>query len=105
MPEYKVADRVYEVDDDGFLQEPEIWTEEVAKDFALTEGIEDLTEEHWKLIKYIRNYFYTYGVATMVRKVCRDNQMDLDYIYKLFRSGPAKGACKVADLAKPTGCV
>ena len=105
MPEYKVADRVYEVDDDGFLQEPEIWTEEVAKDFALTEGIEELTEEHWKLIKYIRNYFYSYGVAPMVRKVCRDNQMDLDHVYKLYRSGPAKGACKVAGLAKPTGCV
>jgi len=105
VPEYKVADRAYEVDDDGFLQEPEIWTEDVAKDFALTEGIEDLTEEHWQLIKYIRNYFYSYGVAPMVRKVCRDNQMDLDHIYKLFRSGPAKGACKVAGLAKPTGCV
>ncbi|MDE3116197.1 MAG: TusE/DsrC/DsvC family sulfur relay protein, partial [Pseudomonadota bacterium] len=46
-----------------------------------------------------------FGVAPMVRKVCRDNKMDLDQIYKLFRSGPGKGACKVAGLAKPTGCV
>lgn len=105
MPEYRVADREYEVDDDGFLQEPELWTEDVARDFALTEGITELTEEHWKLINYIRHYFYSYGVAPMVRKVCRDNQMDLDKIYKLFRSGPAKGTCKVAGLAKPTGCV
>ena len=105
MPEYRVEDRVYEVDDDGFLEEPELWNEEVAKDFALTEGITELTDEHWQLIKYIRNYFYSYGVAPMVRKVCRDNKMDLDQVYKLFRSGPAKGACKVAGLAKPTGCV
>ncbi len=105
MPEYRVEDRVYEVDDDGFLQEPETWTEEVAKDFALTEGLTQLTDEHWQLIKYLRDYYYSYGVAPMVRKVCRDNKMDLDKIYQLFRSGPAKGACKVAGLAKPTGCV
>lgn len=105
MPEYRVEDRVYEVDEDGFLQEPELWNEKVAQDFALTEGITELTEGHWKLIKYIRDYFYNYGVAPMVRKVCRDNEMDLDQIYKLFRSGPGKGACKVAGLPKPTGCV
>ena len=105
MPQYNVNGRVYEVDDDGFLQEPEIWNEEVAKDFALTEGITELTPEHWQLINYIRNYFNSYGVAPMVRKVCRDNKMDLDAVYRLFRSGPAKGACKVAGLAKPTGCV
>ena len=105
MPEYRVENRVYEVDDDGFLQEPELWNEEVARDFALTEDITELTDAHWQLIHYIRNYFYSYGVAPMVRKVCRDNKMDLDQIYKLFRSGPGKGACKVAGLAKPTGCV
>jgi dissimilatory sulfite reductase related protein len=105
VPEYRVEDRTYEVDDDGFLQEPELWNEAVAKDFALSEGISELTEAHWKLIKYIRDYFYNYGVAPMVRKVCRDNSMDLDAIYKLFRSGPGKGACKVAGLPKPTGCV
>ncbi|MDE3115078.1 MAG: TusE/DsrC/DsvC family sulfur relay protein [Pseudomonadota bacterium] len=105
MPEYRVEDRTYEVDDDGFLQEPELWTEDVARDFALTEGITELTDAHWQLINYIRNYFYSYGVAPMVRKVCRDNKIDLDQVYKLFRSGPGKGACKVAGLAKPTGCV
>ena len=105
MPAYKVEDRTYEVDDDGFLQEPELWNEDVALDLALSEGITELTAEHWQLIHYIRKYFYSYGVAPMVRKVCRDNKMDLDHIYKLFRSGPAKGACKVAGLAKPTGCV
>lgn len=106
MPEYSVEDRIYEVDDDGFLQEPEIWTEKVGEDFALSEGIEGgLGEEHWALINYIRKYFYNYGVAPMVRKLCRDTGMDLDHIYELFPSGPAKGACKVAGLPKPTGCV
>ena len=105
MPEYKVEDRTYDVDDEGFLQDVEQWNEQVAADFALTEGIQAMTPEHWQLIHYIRNYFFSYGVAPMIRKVCRDNKMDLDTIYKLYPSGPAKGACKVAGLAKPTGCV
>jgi TusE/DsrC/DsvC family sulfur relay protein len=105
MPHYCVEDRSYQVDDDGFLEDPEIWNEVVAKDLALTEKISEMTDEHWQLIHYIRNYHNNYGVAPMVRKVCRDNKMDLDKVYQLFVSGPAKGACKVAGLAKPTGCV
>jgi len=105
VPELRVEERTYEIDEDGFLQEPELWNEEVAKDFGQTEGISELTEEHWKVINYIRNYYQSYGIAPMVRKLCRDTSFDLDKIYQLFRSGPAKGACKVAGLPKPTGCV
>jgi tRNA 2-thiouridine synthesizing protein E len=105
VPELRVEGREYEIDEDGFLQEPEIWTEEVAKDFALSEGIGELAEDHWKVIHYIRNYYQSYGVAPMVRKLCRDTAFDLAEIYRLFPTGPAKGACKLAGLPKPTGCV
>ena len=43
--------------------------------------------------------------APMIRKVCKDTDFKLKKIYELFPSGPAKGACKVAGLPKPTGCV
>lgn len=105
MLEFSVDGRTYDIDEEGFLQEPELWTEEVAKDFATTEGITDLTEEHWKLIKFVRWYFDQYGTAPMVRKVCKETGSDLKRIYELFPSGPAKGVCKVAGLPKPTGCV
>jgi dissimilatory sulfite reductase related protein len=94
-----------EVDEDGFMQEPDKWNEDVAKALATTEGVNELTEEHWKLVNYLRNYFLQFGVAPMIRKLCKETGFDLKKVYALFPSGPAKGACKVAGLAKPTGCV
>jgi tRNA 2-thiouridine synthesizing protein E len=105
MPIFEVDGRAYEVDEDGFLQEPERWNEDVAKDFAQTEGITSLTEEHWKVISYIRNYYLQFGIAPMVRKLCKETGHKLNEVYQLFPSGPAKGACKLAGLPKPTGCV
>ena len=105
MPTFEVEGRKYDVDEDGFLQEPERWSDDVAKDFANSEGIDVLTEEHWKLIHYIRNYYVQFGIAPMVRKVCKETGLNLNRIYQLFPSGPAKGACKLAGLPKPTGCV
>ncbi len=93
------------VDEDGFMQEPEKWNEDVAKALATTEGVEELTPDHWKLVHYLRNYFLQFGVAPMIRKLCKETGFDLKKVYALFPSGPAKGACKVAGLAKPTGCV
>lgn len=93
------------LDEDGFLQNTEAWNEIVAEYFAKTEGIEQLTDEHWKVVKYLRDYYQKFGIAPPIRKLCKDTGFELKYIYKLFPSGPAKGACKVAGLAKPTGCV
>ena len=105
MPTFAVEGRTYEVDEDGFLQEPERWNDEVAKDFAGSEAVTELTDGHWKVIRYIRNYYLQFGIAPMIRKLCKETGYKLNYIYKLFPSGPAKGACKLAGLPKPTGCV
>jgi len=105
MATFEVADRKYEVDEDGFLQDPQIWNEAVAKDFASTESVADLTEAHWKVINYIRNYYLQFGIAPMIRKLCKETGCPLQRMYDLFPSGPAKGACKVAGLPKPDGCV
>jgi tRNA 2-thiouridine synthesizing protein E len=105
VPVFEIEGRKYEVDEDGFLQEPERWNEDVAKDFAQTEAVTDLTEGHWKVINYIRNYYLQFGIAPMVRKLCKETGYKLNEIYQLVPSGPAKGACKLAGLPKPTGCV
>ena len=94
-----------EIDEDGFIQDPDLWDENVAADLAKTEGVEELGEDHWKLVNYIRDYYAKFGIAPMVRKLCKDCNFKLKYIYEMFPSGPAKGACKVAGLPKPTGCV
>ncbi len=94
-----------EVDEDGFIQEPEKWCEELALVIAKTEEVGDLTEDHWKVINYLRDYYQEFGIAPMIRKLCKETGFQLKYIYELFPSGPAKGACKIAGLPKPTGCV
>lgn len=105
MPTVELNGRTYAVDEDGFLEDPTIWNEQVAADLASTEDITSLTEGHWKLVNYLRNYYLEFGIAPMVRKLCKDNGFKLSEVYEMFPSGPAKGACKVAGLPKPTGCV
>lgn len=105
MAQLEFKGKVIELDEDGFIQQPELWDEELAKELAKTEGVEELTEDHWKVVNYLRNYYLEYGIAPMVRKLCKDTGYDLKTIYELFPSGPAKGACKIAGLPKPTGCV
>jgi tRNA 2-thiouridine synthesizing protein E len=94
-----------EVDDDGFMEEPDQWNDDVALVLASTEGVSELTEEHWVVVNYLREYYAQFGIAPMIRRLCRETKFTLQHIYQLFPSGPAKGACKVAGLPKPTGCV
>jgi len=105
MPIFEYQDVKIDVDEDGFMQEPEKWDEAIAKALATTEGVDDLTDEHWKVVHYLREYYLKFGIAPMIRKLCKETGFPLKKIYELFPSGPAKGACKVAGLAKPTGCV
>jgi tRNA 2-thiouridine synthesizing protein E len=94
-----------EVDEDGFIQDPSLWNETVAKVLAGDEEVAEMTDAHWNVVNYIRDYYLKFGIAPMVRKLCKDTGCDLKTMYQLFPSGPAKGACKIAGLPKPTGCV
>jgi len=105
MPTFTHGDVSIDVDEDGFMQEPDKWNEKMAAALATTEGVAVLADEHWKVVHYLRNYYLQFGVAPMIRKLCKETGFDLKKIYALFPSGPAKGACKVAGLPKPTGCV
>ena len=105
MAKEELAGRQIEVDDDGFIQEPEAWDETMAAALATKDGIASLSEAHWKGVRYIRDYYKEFQMAPMVRKLCKQTGFTLKEIYDLFPSGPAKGACKVAGLPKPKGCV
>ena len=107
MDELKITieGKDYDIDEDGFIQDPAIWNEIIALGLAQTEGVDELTEDHWKIVNYLRDYYQEYNIAPMIRKLCKETGFKLKEIYDLFPSGPAKGACKVAGLPKPTGCV
>ncbi|MDW7675670.1 MAG: TusE/DsrC/DsvC family sulfur relay protein [Bacillota bacterium] len=105
MSNLEINGIVIELDEDGFIVDPEVWNEAVAEFLAKAEEVEELTEEHWKVINYLKEYYKEFGIAPMVRKLCKDTGFPLKKIYELFPTGPAKGACKIAGLPKPTGCV
>ncbi len=103
---FEVAGTKIELDEDGFLQNPEVWNDEVARWMALSLlGIRDLTEDHWRLIRYLRQYWETFGVCPPIKMVTKTTGISLERLYELFVDGPAHGACKVAGAPKPTGCV
>ncbi|MCX7856516.1 MAG: TusE/DsrC/DsvC family sulfur relay protein [Deltaproteobacteria bacterium] len=105
MPKAVLGGIEIEVDEDGFIQEPEKWNRQVAEDLAKIENAYPMTEEHWKVVNYLREYYLKYEIAPPIRMLCKQTGFDLKKIYELFPSGPAKGACKIAGLPKPTGCV
>jgi len=105
MPSINVKGKEIELDEDGFIINPDLWDKEVAVTLAAQEGITELTDDHWIVISYLRDYYTQFQIAPMIRKLCKETGFSLKYIYELFPSGPAKGACKLAGLPKPTGCV
>ncbi len=105
MPTIEIENRVFDVDGDGFLAQPEIWDEDVARLIAKYDGIDDMNEKHWAIINIIRTNFEEKGMAPMIRTICKETGLRLREIYELFPLGPARGACRVAGLPKPDGCV
>jgi tRNA 2-thiouridine synthesizing protein E len=91
-------------DGDGFLTNPEVWNEAVAAAIATEDGIE-MTEQHWAVVKLIRQNYEEKGNAPMIRTLCKETGLKLKDIYELFPLGPARGACRIAGLPKPDGCV
>ncbi len=105
MPTIEIEEKVFEVDGDGFLSTPEIWNDDVARLIARYDGIDELTDQHWAVINIIRKNYEEKGMAPMIRVICKETGLKLREIYQLFPLGPARGACRVAGLPKPDGCV
>lgn len=106
MSELDVNGKAVQLNEEGFLINPEEWNEEIALALAIEEeGLDGLSDDHWSVINYIRGYYIEKDLAPMVRKICKTTGFSLKYIFELFPSGPAKGACKLAGLPKPDGCV
>ncbi len=101
----------YETGEEGYLVNLAEWNEDVAKVIAQSENVE-LTPAHWEVVNFLRDYYNEYQIAPAVRVLTKaiGKQLGPDkgnskYLYELFPYGPAKQACKIAGLPKPTGCV
>jgi tRNA 2-thiouridine synthesizing protein E len=106
-----VSGNTIETDEEGYLANLGDWTEEVANEIAKAENVE-LTQNHWEVVNFLREYYSEYQIAPAVRVLTKaiGKKLGADkgnskYLYELFPYGPAKQACKIAGLPKPTGCV
>ena len=93
------------LDADGNLANRNDWTEEVARDIAATEGISELTPQHWAVIKFMRSVFEKEGDSPSIRRLTKESGVDTKALYQLFPKGPAKKAARIAGLPKPKGCI
>jgi len=87
-----------EMDENGFLLQPETWTKKVARSLARGEVPKILTPDHWKVIDCVRQYYLEYGTIPPVRLIVRSTGLSLAGIHELFPNGYAKGICKVAGI-------
>ena len=97
--------KTFEVDEDGFIDDYKNYCDEWVNYVKGQEGIEEMTDDHLSVVKVLREYYEKNGIAPMVRILSKVTGFKLKQIYDLFPSGPGKGACKMAGLPKPTGCV
>ncbi len=101
----EVGGAKFDIDEDGFLLDFNSFQKEWISHVMKEEGIEELTDEHQLVIDVLQDYYKKNGIAPMVRVLSKLTKFKLKHIYELFPSGPGKGACKMAGLPKPTGCV
>jgi tRNA 2-thiouridine synthesizing protein E len=108
-----MADMIHgaEVDEEGFLVNLGDWTKEICETMASDDDIV-LTDEHWDVLNFLRDYYEEYQVAPAVRVLTKQikKKMGKDkgnskYLYSLFPYGPGKQGCRFAGLPKPTGCI
>jgi TusE/DsrC/DsvC family sulfur relay protein len=111
MPTIDVNGKQLEVDEEGYLVNLSDWDEDVAKKLAGDDNTE-LSENHWEVINFLREYYNDYQIAPAVRVLTKaigkklgPDKGNSKYLYELFPYGPAKQACRYAGLPKPTGCV
>jgi tRNA 2-thiouridine synthesizing protein E len=95
-----------ETDSDGYLLAPD-YSEEVVRVIAQAEGIE-LTDDHWKVVQYLRDQYKEHGHTPNFRIMLKDISAmmpgcDSKALYDLFPLGPAKQGARVAGLTKPFG--
>jgi dissimilatory sulfite reductase related protein len=107
----EVNGKVLETDEEGYLINLSDWDEDVAQNLAKSESVE-LSENHWEVINFLREYYNEYQIAPAVRVLTKaigkklgPDKGNSKYLYELFPYGPAKQACKIAGLPKPTGCI
>ena len=108
---YQLNGTAVETDEEGYITDISLWSKELAALIAQDENIE-MSDDHWEVVKFLRDYYEEYQIAPAIRVLTKAVKKSMgpekgnsQYLYELFPYGPAKQACKIAGLPKPTGCI
>ena len=105
MPTTVIDGVTVDVNDDGFFTNPDQWAETMAPVLAREAGIDELTDDHWQVIRFMRHEYAEKGTGPTVRVLGKTSGITIKELYQLFSKGPAKIAAKIAGIPKPRGCI
>ncbi len=104
MPTTTIDGHEIHVNDEGFLTDPDEWSEPLATSLAAQIGIA-LTDEHWQAIRFLRTDYAQEGETPTLRRISVVGGIPTKTLFQLFPQKPAKKLAYVAGLPKPHGCV
>lgn len=99
-----------ETDSEGYLLNLADWSEDFARARAREEGLE-LHNEHWEIIRFLRDYYQEHGVQAQVRVMIKhfterwgEARGSNHYLHELFPiGGPQKQGNRLAGLLRTKG--
>jgi dissimilatory sulfite reductase related protein len=100
-----IADAPVDVDAEGFMTDPGQWNEPIAEAIARQNGVPELTDRHWLVVRFMRERYLTTGAAPSIRALGKESGVPIKELYALFPKGPAKLAAKIGGIPKPKGCI
>ena len=100
-----IADAPVDVDAEGFLTDAGQWNETIGEAIARDNGVGELTERHWLVVRFMRDRYLATGSAPSIRALGKESGVPIKELYQLFPKGPAKLAAKIGGIPKPKGCI
>ena len=100
-----LAGAAVDVDADGFMTDPQQWSEEIGTAIAHESGVAELTDRHWLVVRFMRDAYLRDGQAPTIRTLGKASGVPIKELYQLFPKGPAKLAAKIGGIPKPHGCI
>ncbi|MCR8915935.1 TusE/DsrC/DsvC family sulfur relay protein [Marinobacter panjinensis] len=101
-----------ERNNEGFLEIAEQWNPKVAEVIADEDGI-NLSDNHWEIIRFLRDFYKQHEMSPpsnrlfvkSVKEAFGEEKGNSIYLMQLFPGTPAKTACRIAGLPRPTNCL
>ncbi len=98
------------LDEDGYLVDDKDWCEELAAHLASLDAVA-LGDDHWQVIRFIRDYYLRFQGAPMARIIVKrlnkslgTGRFTIKYLVSLFPNSPMQRACRYAGIPRLAGC-